>query len=237
MSEYLDEEPKTEYHKIDSVFMRDPETRYQTFLTGQFTCPEFEALRGCDWVGTEKIDGTNIRVEFDAFDAQIVFKGRTSRAQIPSHLLEALQRTFDAEKVDEVLRGKHYRSRGEAPWITLYGEGYGARIQKGGGNYIPDGCGFILFDIQIGNVWMQRDAVSGIGAQLGLSVVPEVYLGNLDGAIQLVREGFTSQVAIRENTLAEGLVLRPRVELLNRMGRRIITKLKHKDFLADSSSA
>lgn len=34
----------TEYPKIDSVFMRDPETRHKTFIMGAFARPEFEYL-------------------------------------------------------------------------------------------------------------------------------------------------------------------------------------------------
>ena len=32
------------------------------------------------------------------------------------------------------------------------------------------------------------------------------------------------------NVWAEGLVMRPAIELLDKRGRRIITKIKHKDF-------
>ena len=48
-----------EYHKIQTVFKRDPETNHRTLLEGQYSMPEFEYLANNQWVFTEKIDGTN----------------------------------------------------------------------------------------------------------------------------------------------------------------------------------
>ena len=53
------------YHKIMTVFKRDPETKYKTLLMGEWALPEFEYLCCNPWVFTEKIDGTNIRVNWD----------------------------------------------------------------------------------------------------------------------------------------------------------------------------
>lgn len=38
-----------EYHKIQTVFLRDPETKYKTLLEGQYAKPEFEYLKDCEW--------------------------------------------------------------------------------------------------------------------------------------------------------------------------------------------
>ena len=46
-------------------------------------------------------------------------------------------------------------------------------------------------------------------------------------AVDVVEGGLTSTFG---NFEAEGLVLKPEVELFNRQGHRIITKLKGKDF-------
>ena len=51
-----------EYHKIYTIFKRNPKTKYKTLLEGKYSLPEFEYLKDCIWVFTEKIDGTNIRV-------------------------------------------------------------------------------------------------------------------------------------------------------------------------------
>ena len=52
------------YHKIQTVYLRDPDNRYRTLLDGKFAKPEFGYLADCEWVFTEKIDGTNIRVDW-----------------------------------------------------------------------------------------------------------------------------------------------------------------------------
>ena len=48
------------YHKIQSVFKRDPATNHKRFLMGEYSLPEFEYLANNEWVATEKIDGTNV---------------------------------------------------------------------------------------------------------------------------------------------------------------------------------
>ena len=45
------------YPKIQTVYLRDPETKYRTLLEGQFALPEFEYLANNEWIFTEKIDG------------------------------------------------------------------------------------------------------------------------------------------------------------------------------------
>jgi hypothetical protein len=208
-----------EYHKIKTVYLRDPETRFRTLLDGQFALPEFEYLSGNRWVWTEKVDGTNIRVLWDGDTVR--FGGKTDRAQIPVHLLNVLQDTFPPELFRE-----HFQS---GP-CCFYGEGYGAKIQKGGGRYIAGGCGFILFDVKVDEWWLKRDAVADIASNFDLKAVPVVGFGTLTEAVELVRAGFMSLVAEDKTLVAEGLVLRPTVELMSRSGHRLITKIKCKDF-------
>ena len=108
-----------EYHKIQTVFKRDPKNRNKTLLEGQFSTPEFEYLKDNTWVFTEKVDGTNIRIMWDG--KNITFGGRTDNAQIPATLYERLSNMF-AEGFEGIIDGP----------ACLYGEGYGAKIQKGG---------------------------------------------------------------------------------------------------------
>ena len=203
------------YHKIQTVYLRDPDNRHRTLLDGQFALPEFAYLANNHWVFTEKIDGTNIRVDWDC--ERVLFGGRTDRAQMPTFLFAKLQELFPAEKFATLYP--------ETP-MTLYGEGYGAKIQKGGGNYIPDGVSFILFDVMIGN-YLKREDVEDIAKHLEIGVVPMVGTGTLAEAVDIARAGFMSRVGTQ---WAEGLVMRPAVELISRTGKRIISKVKYKDF-------
>lgn len=204
-----------EYHKIQSVYLRDPANNHRTFLEGQFARKEFEYLRNNVWEFTEKVDGTNIRVRWDG--ESIRFGGRTDRAQIPATLVNVLSEMFPAELFSEFFQ--------ETP-LTLYGEGYGPKIQKGGGNYRSDQS-FVLFDVRIGDYWLQREDVEDIADQLKIGVVPLLGRGSLLDAVDWCRKGFLSRWG---NFQAEGLVCRPWCELVARNGDRIITKIKCRDF-------
>jgi len=205
-----------EYHKIQSIFKRNEKG---SFIDGDFSCPEFSYLFNNNWIGTEKIDGTNIRVYWDGRDAY--FYGRTNKAQIPEHLLAELKNIFNNASLFEVFGEKE---------IILFGEGYGSRIQKGGGNYIKDGTSFILFDVLVESFWLRRDNIMDIANELKIKYVPEIFRGTLKSAIDFTKKGFASVVAETE-TLAEGLVLIPEVHnMFNHQGKRIITKIKTKDF-------
>ena len=140
------------YPKIQTVYLRDPDNKYKTLLEGQYAMPEFEYLKDNEWYFTEKIDGTNTRVMWHGImpgAETLTFHGRSDKAQIPPFLLDKLQGIFHKDRFSEVFE--------EPTNVCLYGEGYGARIQKGGGDYIPDGVDFILFDVKIEDWWLKRE--------------------------------------------------------------------------------
>jgi hypothetical protein len=207
-----------EYHKIQTVFKRDMSTKKKTLLDGHWALPEFEYLANNEWVFTEKVDGTNIRVMLQA--GALSFAGKTNAAQIPAPLLARLNERFLplAEQMREMFDAD----------ACLYGEGYGAKIQKGGGKYRPD-QDFVLFDVRVGDWWLQREDVADVATKLGIELVPTIGEGNLHQAIDLVRTGFRSTWG---DFAAEGLVARPKIELFARNGRRVITKIKCRDFAA-----
>jgi hypothetical protein len=210
----------TEYHKIDTVFKRDQATRHKTLLFGDYTHGVFAYLAGNEWVFTEKVDGTNIRVvvQPQAAGGGIAFGGKTDAAQIPATLIAILQARFDSqrERLNEMF----------PEGACLYGEGYGAKIQKCGGDYRPD-QDFVLFDVRVGEWWLQRPAIEDIAGKLGLDVVPIIGSGTLHDMVDMTKAGFKSQWG---DFIAEGIVARPATELCTRDGRRIITKIKHRDF-------
>ena len=206
-----------EYPKIQTVFNRDPSTNYKTLIKGDFSLPEFQYLQDNNWTFTEKVDGTNIRVMFDGVN--ITFGGRTDRAQIPVFLMNKLNTIF-LPKIDlfKLLFGTDN--------VCLYGEGYGAKIQKGGGNYRLDQS-FVLFDIKVSNWWLKRSDIEEIGNKLQIDVVPIIGTGTLQEMVTMARLGFDSCWG---NFMAEGIIAKPEIELFGRNGKRIITKIKYKDF-------
>ena len=198
---------------------RDPANKHKTLLDGEFSMPEFEYLADNEWVFTEKVDGTNIRVHTQG-DSGVIFAGRTDNSDIPAKLVAKLNEMFPQGS------GLFPEIFGQNADVYLYGEGYGARIQKGGGNYRQDQS-FVLFDVKVGDWWLQREDVVDVSRKLGLDVVPIIYYGNLWDMVQYAREGFKSNWG---DFQAEGIVARPATELKIRSGHRVITKIKCKDF-------
>jgi hypothetical protein len=220
---------ETEYPKIDTLFMRDDR---KVIIPDQFCNPLFYHLSDLKWEATEKIDGTNIRVivlppEEDGGMVSVEFMGREEVSEIPKRLLAKLKSLFPVEKLNEALNSGERKLDSVA---VLYGEGYGVNIQKPGKRYNPKDVDFILFDVKIGKWWLLRDNVEDIANKLGIKVVPIVGHMTIPEAIEKVRSGFLSTESDDETLQAEGLVLKCPYGICDRSGKRIITKIKTKDF-------
>ena len=244
------------YQKINTIFMRDAKNVIMPYEP--FVKPEFEYLRGLKWRGEEKIDGTNMRIEvtkeevwYDPMEPSklegvkfnVRIAGKTDNAQIPKNLLKHMEEKYPAEKVLAALGLKEFipvdEWETEHNWLTyeqipsiytIYGEGYGEGIQSGGW-YIKGGNEFIVFDVKVNNIYLKTDARDDIAKKLGAPIVPLIGYFTLDEAIDYVRKGFRSNVAQRPETkMAEGLVLRTDLGLRDRMGERLIVKVKYEDF-------
>ena len=206
-----------EYPKIETIFNRDTEGT-KKLIFGTYRDETVKYLRFNDWQFTEKIDGTNISVEWDGH--AVSFHGRTERAQIPKHLLEYLEKTFLTAEAEELFE-QTYGDKN----VILYGEGYGAKIQNGG-NYRSD-VSFILFDVLIGDNWQEREWVEKTAKMFGIDVVPVVFVGSLEEGVDYVMEHHPSTIG---TAMMEGIVGRPMVEMRDRLGKRIIVKIKWEDF-------
>lgn len=202
-----------EYHKIQSVYKRDPATKNKRFLIGEFSIPEFQILECIQWAGTEKVDGTNVRLYCDGR-----IRGRTENAQLHTGLVERLNQISGRLQV-----------LGLPEDAVLYGEGYGAKIQNGG-HYLGDRQGFVLFDILINGNFQPRESVQDIGNRLGVPICPLLGTKTLLGWTEAIATGQYRESLLHPGAKNEGVVLRPTVELKTRTGERVISKLKFKDF-------
>ena len=206
------------YPKIQTVFKRDPDTNFKTLLYGEYSVPEFEYLAGNQWVFTEKVDGTNIRIGLQDVEGryrQYFLGGRTDRAQIPAPLVEYIHALGLREKLPEHFDGP----------VMLYGEGYGGSIQKAGATY-GNPQRFVLFDVKVGDYWLDRENVNDVAQKLRIASVPVIGRGALAEAMSAVKSGLRSTWGEFE---AEGLVCRPVVPMFTRHGERVIVKVKAKD--------
>ena len=243
------------YQKINTIFKRDENNIIMP--DAEFAIPELEWLRNCKFDATEKIDGTSIRIEVmpyvvnkaaghgwdPCYAFEVFYKGKTDNAQVPPHLLKYLEETYPEEKVLEALGLPKYMSEEYCqekgyntfddipiPTYTIYGEGYGVKIQKGG-NYIKDGVGFIVFDVKVGDLYLLRPNMEDIALKLGAPIVPYMGQFTIDEAIEFVKKGFKSTIAENKDYDAEGLVLKAPNGLMTRRGERIVFKIKTCDFV------
>lgn len=212
----------TEYTKIETIFERDMEGT-KKLIEGKFRNETVEFLKDNLWICTEKIDGTNIGIVWDGH--KVLYQGRTERAQIPAHLMNKLVELFGGVANEELFEQKF----GETP-VILFGEGYGAKIQNGG-NYRSD-TSFIMFDVYLPeqNLWLKRDAIEDIAKTFGIEVVPIIKECSIEEAVQFVKGKPKSTIGTAD---MEGLVCKPKVDILDRMGKRLIIKIKVCDFKTD----
>jgi len=227
------------YPKIETVFDRD---EHFHVVPGKLRRPEFNLVR--DWLLTEKVDGTNVRLTFVLSPSELsyglffptyVVAGKTDNASLHPTLLTELHRLCEEVRRDvrdTMLAHKLTR-------YVLHGEGFGPKIQNGGRyGHTPS---FALFDVQVhssdehgnegGGAFLPEHLVTATADQLGLLRVPLLGMGTIDDALWLVRRGVVSDVAEPRdpNFLAEGVVAKTAYPLYTNRGDRLIWKLKSKD--------
>ena len=205
------------YHKISNIYIRDIENQNR-LCEGAFNKPAFEYLKDNEWEFTEKIDGTNIRVCWDGY--KVTFQGRTDKAIIPKELLTRLEELFGTPEAEEIFE----QSFGTTE-VTLYGEGYGGKIQSG--KKYRENEDFILFDVMFGDdSYANREYVENVAKMFNIDCVPVVLKGTLQEGVDFVKTHPESTIG---NCIMEGVVGRPSIELSHR-NERVIVKIKCRDF-------
>lgn len=209
-----------QYHKIETLYTRDIQGT-KKLIEGTFRNPLVEYIQDCEWIFTEKIDGTNIRIFWDGH--KVTFNGRTDNADLHGHLVDRLNELFVNNATEELFEQKF----GEKE-VMFIGEGYGAGIQKGGGEYIEN-KDFILFDVMVDDIFLERADIEKIAKAFNLQVVPLIPLKTIKEAVQYVKTKPLSMVGkcIRE---IEGVIGVPKVRITDFRGNRVIVKIKVEDF-------
>ena len=210
-----------EYQKISNVFKFDEKNRTIIGLN-----EPYETLKNIIWQGTEKIDGTNIRIHWDGHDIEIA--GHTDKAQIPTKLKQYLENLFLTPEMEYVF--EQIFAEKEA---YIFGEGYGTGIQKYGEDYLEgdEEVGFIIFDINIAGFDLKREAVDDIASRLGIKSVPVVFEGTLDEAKNFVAAHQISTLNSGKHEM-EGIVLVPKgVQLYDNKKHLIVSFLGNNSIL------
>lgn len=210
-----------EYPKIETPYERSMDGRRQ-LIYGLFQSPEVEFLAEDEWQWTEKVDGTNIRIHWDGHDVE--FGGRAEKSQIPAPMFNRLNELFGGETNAQMFE----QVFGEKD-VILFGEGYGNKIKAVGSQYLPDSVDFALFDVLIGDIWLKWNVVEDVAKMFGVQTVPVVGYGTLYEAIDFVRERHETHLP-NSTAPMEGLVIRNPLGMLTRDGKRIVVKVKYRDF-------
>lgn len=256
----------TEYGKTENLFTRNEETHKLNI--GDFRNPYVRQIK--DWLVTEKIDGTNMRIILDwAYDEEedrwrpiVDVRGRSDKATVPKGFLqeafgveeayELTDRVFRALKViihggesDEELTDKITR---DPTMLVIYGEGYGAGIQKGG--YYSPTKQFRAFDATTyrgqaehghwgSPMWRRWDDVADAAEVIGIKTVPVLSsTAPLEEIVERVPE-LRSAVAAEDSGVefenandlpyAEGVIARTDPYLFDHNRSRVFFKLKRED--------
>ena len=202
-----------EYQKIETLYKFDSKIKK---FRKEFYNPIVEYLKDCKWFGTEKVDGTNIRILWNGHSFE--FGGRTDNAEIPKAVMKILTDNFNYEM--EVLFEQKFGNKE----VMLFMEAFAGKIQNGTYQGSED---IIGFDIMIGDVYLDKAVSRQIFKELGLKFVPVIEFNNLQECIDYVYNN--TQSIIQPQSKIEGLVCYPAFRLYDHQGKRIIVKIKKKD--------
>jgi len=162
----------------------------------------------------EKIEGTSVHISMN--NGQLTFfAGCVKHADFIN--------LFDTEKLQKDL---------EEINVTIFGEGYGGKIQGMGKTY-GTSLKFVAFDVKIGDSWLSVPKAAQFCRDIGLEFVYYKKIPTEMWAINEQRDKQSEQAILNNMGVGhkrEGVVLRPLIELTKNNGQRIIVKHKRDDF-------
>lgn len=229
----MDEEQNhfaTKYHKIRNLFRRDPQTRQ--IEPYEYGSEAIAYLSGASWVCQEKIDGTNTRIIWDGERVSFGTKNTLDLSNMQGKLRQHLETTYGAPEFEHLLEQEF----GSTP-VTIYGEGYGHKIQTGAG-YFPDAPegqnGFLAFDVRIGGRYQDPDDTAGVAHKLGIPLVDHhLPQTTIPDTVQTMARALMGEdpplTHPQTDKEIEGFILRPPVMLYDRFGSRVMTKVLMSD--------
>jgi hypothetical protein len=166
----------------------------------------------------EKCHGTSANVSWDG-EKITVFSGGENYVNFCALFdLDALKAKFEAEHA-----GMH---------VKIHGEAYGGKQQGMSATY-GKALKFVVFDVKIGETWLNVPNAEQVAIRLGFEFVPYEEIDVTVEALNAERDK-PSVLAVRNGILEpkkrEGIVVRPLHEVYDNRGERIISKHKNEDF-------
>lgn len=200
--------------------------------------PEILAVKQV--VATEKLHGTNFRVHFPAglaSIAEVQYGGRNEEfGTAESSTFYGGRPVAWFKSRPEILQRMHdtFASYGFSE-VTVFGEAYGAGVQKGIRYATDDAIMFRAFDVAVGENLVTYDLFVELCEKAGLPRVPEIWRGEpslaaFDALLERPSaEGAANGVADEAN-VAEGVVIRANPLLRDVFGQWLVIKHKSEKF-------
>ena len=226
MSETKQGSFETVYHHIDAPTVQDDDygrafkkRKLAIPQKGQdelYRSPLLAYLADSPWSCSRKVDGENIRIQWDG--EQALWNGKSNAFQCSAEFTDYMNRTF----LEEIFEEKFGREK----TVTIFGEKMGPKTQGNELGLTEDML--VIFDVNINGTWLCSKDVVEIASYF---IVPTVY-----DFMPSVLEGCTLRELIKlcaEGNFKdwEGIVATPLVEMRDQGGHRIIVKIKNKDYL------
>ena len=213
----------TKYAKFSSPFKKD-----EKFINLNELAQKLPIGR---WIKTEKIDGTNIRIILckpTEDGKRVVLVG--SRSLILNEEDKSSKQFFDCLKGINTNKLVEYFEDADST-VIIYGEGYGAGVQKGG--IYSKEKNFRVFDIRIGEAYQDFEYVQKVCIDNQLNVVPiidEVEDISYGECIKSLKSFQETLIKEGDGGKPEGIVYKYEPVLLNKYKERLMFKVKFKDF-------
>ena len=153
----------------------------------------------------EKIHGTSAHISWSKTDGLKFFAGGANHEQF-------------IQIFGELLLGAKF-SQMDIEQVTIYGEAYGGKLQGMSKTYGKD-LRFVAFDVKIGDNWLEVPNAESLVRGLGLDFVHYTRTLTDLPALDALRDAPSEQARRLglEDQKAEGVVLRPLMELVKKNG-------------------
>lgn len=216
---------ETTYHHIDAPTVQDDEwgkehkqRRLIVPKEGQdeaYRSPLLAYLANSEWDYSRKIDGENIRIQWNG--EQALWNGKSNAFQCSAEFTEYMNNTF----LEEIFEEKFGREK----VVTIFGEKMGPKTQGNELGLKKDEL--IIFDVNIDGTWLGKDDVQEIAKHFGARTTYD--LTNTTDNPYTLRE----LIEMCSNGAFEGwegIVATPLVEMRDQKNQRVIVKIKNRDY-------
>jgi len=116
--------------------------------------------------------------------------------------------------------------------VTVYGEAYGGKQQGMSETYGKE-LKFVVFDVKVGDAWVNVPNAADIASKLGLEFVDYMKVSTNLEDLDICRDMASTQAkrnGIAEYRMREGIVIRPLEEYIDNRGKRVMAKHKRDEF-------